>query len=52
LMFLPPYSPDYNPIEFAFSSIKAFLRRHQDMSITAIIQACQKIIPEKAEGYF
>ena len=25
-MFLPPYSPDYNPIELAFSSIKAFVR--------------------------
>ena len=24
-MFLPPYSPDYNPIELAFSSIKAFV---------------------------
>jgi len=51
-VFLPPYSPDYNPIEFAFSSIKAFLRHHQDTSITAIIQACQEITPEKAEGYF
>ncbi|KAF5373459.1 hypothetical protein D9615_009436 [Tricholomella constricta] len=26
--FLPAYSPDYNPIELAFSSIKAYLRRH------------------------
>jgi transposase len=25
--FLPPYSPDYNPIELAFSAIKAFVRR-------------------------
>ena len=24
--FLPPYSPDYNPIELAFSDIKAFVR--------------------------
>lgn len=27
IMFLPPYSPDYNPIELAFSAIKAFVRR-------------------------
>ncbi|KIL55693.1 hypothetical protein M378DRAFT_17709 [Amanita muscaria Koide BX008] len=27
VMFLPPYSPDYNPIELAFSVIKAFVRR-------------------------
>lgn len=25
--YLPPYSPDYNPIELAFSSIKAFVRQ-------------------------
>ena len=24
-IFLPPYSPDYNPIELAFSSIKAYI---------------------------
>lgn len=28
--YLPPYSPDYNPIELAFSTIKAFVRR-QDL---------------------
>lgn len=27
VMFLPPYSPDYNPIELAFSSIKAYVKR-------------------------
>ncbi|KAJ8475072.1 hypothetical protein ONZ45_g15735 [Pleurotus djamor] len=29
VMFLPPYSPDYNPIELAFSAIKAYVRRHK-----------------------
>lgn len=29
VLFLPPYSPDYNPIELAFSSIKAYVHRHQ-----------------------
>lgn len=28
LEFLPPYSPDYNPIELAFSVIKARFKRH------------------------
>jgi transposase len=27
LLYLPPYSPDYNPIEEAFSKVKRFLRR-------------------------
>jgi DDE superfamily endonuclease len=28
--YLPPYSPDLNPIEEAFSKIKHFIHRHQD----------------------
>jgi hypothetical protein len=28
--YLPPYSPDLNPIEEAFSQIKHFIRRHRD----------------------
>jgi len=27
LLFLPPYSPDFNPIEMAFSKLKALLRK-------------------------
>ena len=27
LHFLPPYSPDFNPIEMAFSKLKAFLKK-------------------------
>ena len=53
LVFLPPYSPDYNPIEQAFSAIKAHLRCHSsDPSLMSIIHACQSITPDKAEGYF
>ncbi|KAF9025932.1 hypothetical protein BDZ89DRAFT_953361, partial [Hymenopellis radicata] len=29
LVFLPPYSPDFNPIEEAFSAIKAGLKRRE-----------------------
>ena len=29
LLFLPPYSPDFNPIEMAFSKLKALLRKPQ-----------------------
>ena len=31
LFFLPPYNPDYNPIEFAFSSVKSYLKDHDDL---------------------
>lgn len=30
-IFLPPYSPDFNPIETAFSAIKAYIRRNGDL---------------------
>ena len=53
LVFLPPYSPDYNPIEQAFSSIKAFLRRHwMDKTLSIIDWACQNITSGKAAAYF
>lgn len=42
LRFLPPYSPDFNPIELAFATLKAFLRAarprssYQVMTLVAI----------------
>ncbi|KAE8211057.1 hypothetical protein CF319_g9366 [Tilletia indica] len=35
LEFLPPYSPDFNPIERAFSKIKQHFRRHQAICVEA-----------------
>jgi len=31
VMFLPPYSPDVNPMEEAFSYIKSYLRKHDEL---------------------
>ena len=31
LFFLPPYSPDYNPIENAFSAVKSYLKDHDEL---------------------
>ena len=39
LVFLPPYSPDFNPIEEAFSKVKAFLRRVKARSFEALVEA-------------
>ena len=44
LRYLPPYSPDLNPIEQAFSKIKALLRKTSARSITSLYKAISKII--------
>ena len=36
LFFLPPYSPDLNPIEMAFAKLKAHLRRIGARTIDAL----------------
>jgi hypothetical protein len=36
LEFLPPYSPDYNPIEQGFSAMKAWIRRHRDYALNEL----------------
>jgi transposase len=44
LLFLPPYSPDLNPIEMAFSKLKALLRKRAARSFDTIAQALGDII--------
>ncbi len=39
LLYLPPYSPDFNPIEEAFSKIKALLRKAEARTREALIEA-------------
>jgi transposase len=39
LMFLPSYSPDFNPIEEAFSKVKALLRKAKARSFEALVEA-------------
>ena len=39
LLFVPPYSPDFNPIEEAFSKIKGILRKAQARTREALIEA-------------
>ena len=36
LIYLPPYSPDLNPIEMAFAKLKAHLRKAAERSMTAL----------------
>lgn len=56
LLFLPPYSPDLNPIEMAFSKLKAHLRaiaaRTLDDLWKAIGDICSIFTPEECSNYF
>jgi transposase len=44
LRFLPPYSPDINPIEIAFSKLKALLRKAATRTPDAVRRAIGKAI--------
>ena len=56
LWYLPPYSPDYTPIEEAFSKVKTFLRSAAPRTLedhsTAIWAALRTITPQDAAGWF
>jgi len=58
IIYLPPYSPDLNPIEEAISKIKAWMRRNNDLFSTDnsilfdVKLAMDVITSEDAEGYF
>ena len=53
--FLPPYSPDFNPIELAFAKLKAFLRaarpRSFDQVCRLIASALDLFTPDECAAY-
>lgn len=56
LKFLPPYSPDFNPIENAFSKLKAMLRKAAERTVDALWNRIGKLIetftPKECANYF
>ena len=56
LRYLPPYSPDMNPIEKAFSKLKAFLRKIAERTVAGLLNAletCAEIFkPIECVNYF
>jgi len=54
--FLPPYSPDFNPIEKKWSKVKALLRsakaRTDEALLSAIGSALSRVTAQDAEGWF
>ncbi|WP_420966021.1 IS630 family transposase [Bradyrhizobium sp. B120] len=55
LLYLPPYSPDFNPIEMAFSKLKALLRAAAARTMPdlwqAIANALKRFSPEECQNY-
>ena len=56
ILYLPPYSPDLNPIEMAFSKLKAHLRRIGartfDQMFDALAEVCNLFTPQECWNYF
>ena len=57
--WLPPYSPDYNPIKLSFNELKAWVRRHSDMAWAYesfghfLVDGLQQVAsPQACRGYF
>jgi transposase len=54
---LPPYSPDYNPIEEAFGEMKAWMRKHYKLQenyqiFDDFLEAAVKYMGQKAGNHF
>jgi len=56
LRFLPPYSPDFNPIEMAFSKLKAFLKKRAARAVDdlwdTIARGIDTFTPTQCQNYF
>ncbi|KZV85619.1 hypothetical protein EXIGLDRAFT_585406, partial [Exidia glandulosa HHB12029] len=58
LLYLPPYSPDFNPIEQSFKWMKSFLRRHERRAVdpaareALLVEAMSSISEDLADSWF
>jgi transposase len=56
LLYLPPYSPDFNPIEKAFSKLKAHLRKAAERTVSGLWDAIGRLIdlftPQECTNFF
>jgi transposase len=54
--YLPPYSPDFNPIEKAFAKLKSVLRKLAErtvLGLLAVLEGCASLFkPTECENYF
>src|SRR3954464_2099299 len=58
VLFLPPYSPDFNPIELAFSVIKSWLKKYNTFVRSfknlkyPLMLACAQITSQMAKSFY
>jgi transposase len=56
LVFLPPYSPDFNPIEKAFAKLKAHLRKAAERTVAGLWDLIGKLVdlfpPHECKNFF
>ena len=56
IFYLPPYSPDMNPIELAFSKLKALLRQEPARTVNALVerigQLLDHVLPAECANFF
>ena len=56
LCFLPPYSPDFNPIEKAFARLKAMLRKAEERTVSGLWSLIGRLVhiflPDECANYF
>lgn len=56
LLYLPPYSPDFNPIENAFAKLKALLRKAAERTVDGLWNAIGRLVdlftPKECANYF
>lgn len=56
LLYLPPYSPDLNPIEMVFAKLKALLRKAAERSVDALWDRTGRLLdlftPDECSNYF
>ena len=56
LLYLPPYSPDFNPIEIAFAKLKTLLRKTAARTVDGlwqtIAEALEAFTTEECQNYF
>lgn len=51
-LYLPPYSPDLNPLEQAFSKVKGLLRKAEARTREGLVEAMGAVTVREVRGFF